>query len=151
MGALLAPASAVCYGAVDFVGGLLLCRVHFAVVTFPGQVGGLLFAVVAAAVVPADAVRATDVVWGVLSGMGGGTAMHFLNRGPSRGAMSIVAPVSAVTGVALSVLSGAFFLDDQPTVTAWLGMCLTLPARWLVSGGSGPGRGGDGKEAPGAR
>ncbi|MDO0938588.1 hypothetical protein QQY66_45285 [Streptomyces sp. DG2A-72] len=44
MGALLALASAVCYGIVDFAGGLLSRRVHFAVVTFLGQVGGLVLA-----------------------------------------------------------------------------------------------------------
>ncbi|MFF4208579.1 EamA family transporter [Streptomyces sp. NPDC001796] len=147
MGALLALASAVCYGVVDFAGGLLSRRIHFTVVTFLGQVGGLLFAVVAAAVVPAETVRPSDVVWGALSGAGSGTAMHFLNRGLSRGAMSVVVPVSAVTGVALSVLSGVFLLGDQPTGAAWLGICLTLPALWLVSGGSRPGRGEDGKEA----
>ena len=146
MGALLALASAVCYGAVDFAGGLLSRRVHFTVVTFLGQVGGLLFAVVVAALVPAETVRPSDAVWGTLSGVGSGTAMHFLNRGLSRGAMSIVVPVSAVTGVALSVLSGVFLLGDQPTGAAWLGICLTLPALWLVSGGSLSPRSGRGRE-----
>ncbi|MGN9790657.1 hypothetical protein ACTMTU_06070 [Streptomyces sp. OZ13] len=63
MGALLALASAVCYGVVDFAGGLLSRRVHFAVVTFLGQVGGLLLALVAALVVPADSVRSGDMLW----------------------------------------------------------------------------------------
>ncbi|WP_255306297.1 multidrug DMT transporter permease [Streptomyces sp. Wb2n-11] len=61
-------------------------------------------------VLPAEAVRATEVMWGALSGAGSAMAMHFLNRGLSRGAMSIVVPVSAVTGVALSVLCGVLFL-----------------------------------------
>ncbi|WP_318275690.1 hypothetical protein [Streptomyces pharetrae] len=37
MGALYAPASALCYGFVDFAGGLLSRRVHFAVVTSSGR------------------------------------------------------------------------------------------------------------------
>jgi hypothetical protein len=42
VGTLLAPASAACYGLADFVGGLLSRRAHFTVVTFLGQIGGLL-------------------------------------------------------------------------------------------------------------
>ncbi len=114
MGALLALASAACYGIVDFAGGLLSRKAHFAVVTFFGQIGGLLLALTAVLVLPAEAVRATDVMWGALSGAGSAMAMHFLNRGLSRGAMSIVIPVSAVTGVALSVLCGVLFLGDRP-------------------------------------
>ncbi|MFF3341931.1 EamA family transporter [Streptomyces flavidovirens] len=144
MGPLLALASAACYGVVDFAGGLLSRRVHFAVVTFLGQIGGLLLALVAALALPAEAVRSTDVLWGALSGAGSGTAMHFLNRGLSRGAMSVVIPVSAVTGVALSVLCGVFFLGDRPSPLAWLGICVTVPALWLVSGGGIGARGGGG-------
>jgi drug/metabolite transporter (DMT)-like permease len=135
MGALLALASAGCYGVVDFASGLLSRRVHFAVVTFLGQVGGLMLALAAACVVPAESGRSVDLLWGALSGVGSGTAMLFLNRGLSRGAMSVVVPVSAVTGVALSVLCGVWFLGDRPTALAWTGIGVTLPALWLVSGG----------------
>ncbi|MFI6276965.1 EamA family transporter [Streptomyces sp. NPDC050988] len=141
MGALLALASATCYGIVDFAGGLLSRRIHFAVVTFLGQIGGLLLALMLASALPADAVRSADVLWGALSGVGSGAAMHFLNRGLSRGAMSIVVPVSAVTGVALSVLCGVCFLGDRPTPLAWLGICVTVPALWCVSGGGDRGTG----------
>jgi drug/metabolite transporter (DMT)-like permease len=142
MGALLALASAACYGVVDFAGGLLSRRVHFAVVTFLGQVGGLLPALAAAFLMPAQAVRPADLLWGALSGAGSAAAMHFLNRGLSQGAMSVVVPVSAVTGVALSVLCGVCFLGEGPTALGWLGICVTVPALWLVSSG-GSGRRGD--------
>ncbi|MET9517898.1 hypothetical protein [Streptomyces sp. NPDC002994] len=59
-------------------------------------------ALLALAAALAEAVRSTDVMWGALSGAGSGLAMQFLNRGLSRGAMSIVIPVSAVTGVSAS-------------------------------------------------
>lgn len=139
MGTLLALASAVCYGLVDFAGGLLSRQVHFAVVTFLGQIGGLLLALAAALATPAGSVRPADAMWGALSGAGSALAMHFLNRGLSRGAMSVVVPVSAVTGVALSVVCGVFFLGDRPTPLAWLGIGITVPALWLVSAG-GTGR-----------
>ncbi|MFE7839871.1 EamA family transporter [Streptomyces sp. NPDC057474] len=137
MAVLLALASAALYGIVDFAGGLLSRRVHFAVVTLLGQVGGLLLALVVALLVPAPDVRLPDVLWGALSGVGSGVAMTYLNRGLSRGSMTVVVPVSAVTGVALSVLCGVLLLGDRPAGAAWLGICVTAPALWLVSGGGG--------------
>ncbi|MGP2436362.1 EamA family transporter [Streptomyces sp. JW3] len=141
MGALLALASAVCYGLVDFAGGLLSRRVHHVTVSFLGQAGGLLLAGLAALLVTAPAPDRADLLWGALSGLGSGTAMLFLNRGLSRGTMSVVVPVSAVTGVALSVLCGVLVLGDRPGTVAWAGIVVTVPALWLVSGGDGGGRG----------
>ncbi|WP_411147823.1 EamA family transporter [Streptomyces sp. A30] len=155
MGPLLALASAVCYGIVvpqlsaslepggaPIAGGLLSRRTHFAAVTFLGQIGGLLPALAAALLLPADGVRSADLLWGALSGVGSGTAMHCLNRGLSRGAMSVVVPLSAVTGVALSVLCGVLLLGDRPTPLAWVGIAVTVPALWFVAGGDGDGGGG---------
>lgn len=135
MGALLALTSAVVYGIVDFAGGLLSRRAHFTTVTVLGQVGGLVLASLAALLIPAEAVHPGDLLWGALSGVGSGAAMHFLNRGLSHGAMSVVVPVSAVTSVALSVLCGVA-LGDRPTSLAWTGIVLTVPALWLVAGGA---------------
>jgi drug/metabolite transporter (DMT)-like permease len=53
--------------------------------------------------------------------------MHFLDRGLSHGAMSVVVPVSAVTGVGLSAVCGVL-LGDRPTAVAWLGIVLSVPA-----------------------
>ncbi|GAA2493365.1 EamA family transporter [Streptomyces longisporus] len=149
MGPLLALTSAVCYGIVDFTGGLLSRRAPFTSITFFGQLGGLLLAGIAALLVPADAVRPADLLWGALSGIGSGTAMHFLNRGLSRGAMSVVVPISAVTGVALSVLCGVLALGDRPGALAWTGIAVTVPALWLVAGGGAGGRGEGGQVADG--
>ncbi|MGW0845290.1 EamA family transporter [Streptomyces sp. NPDC002787] len=151
MAALLALASAALYGIVDFAGGLLSRRVHFAVVTLLGQVGGLLLALVVALLVPAPEVRPSDVLWGALSGCGSGVAMTYLNRGLSRGSMSVVVPVSAVTGVALSVVCGVLLLGDRPAAVAWLGICVTVPALWLVSGGGGGPAGPSVGKAPGSQ
>ncbi|MFF9038024.1 EamA family transporter [Streptomyces sp. NPDC014892] len=138
MAALLALTSAALYGIVDFAGGMLSRRAHFAVVTLLGQAGGLLLALVVAFAVPAPDVRLVDVAWGALSGLGSAMAMTYLNRGLSRGGMTVVVPVSALTGVALSVLCGVLLLDDRPAGVAWLGIGLTVPALWLVSYGGRP-------------
>lgn len=132
-GVLLALASALAYGVADVAGGLLSRRADFRVVALLGQAGGLVCAVVAALFVPAPGVDAADLGWGALSGAGTGLAMVFLYRGISRGDMSVVVPVSAVGGVALPVVVGVALLGDRPSVPAWAGIAVVLPALWLVS------------------
>ncbi|MBE8520697.1 DMT family transporter [Amycolatopsis sp. H6(2020)] len=133
MATLLALASALCYGLSDFGGGLLARRINFATVAFFGQAGAL---VVTAAAVPLNSTGApapADLVWGGLSGLGTGVGMLFLFRGLSRGAMTVVVPVSAVGGLALPVLVGVLLLGEQPSTLSWLGIAVALPALWLVS------------------
>ncbi|NLU72970.1 DMT family transporter [Streptomyces sp. HNM0575] len=130
---MLALASAACYGVADFTGGLLSRRADFVLVALAGQAGGLAFTVVAAALLPAPAPAGGDLAWGALSGAGTGLGMLFLYRGLSRGAMSVVVPVSAVGGVALPVLAGVVLLGDRPDPLSWLGITTAVPALWLVS------------------
>ncbi|MCT2590074.1 DMT family transporter [Streptomyces sp. N2-109] len=133
MGLLFALASAGFYGAADFFGGLLSRRAFFAAVALLGQVGGLLFSLFAALLLTPGPVNAESLAWGGLSGFGTGLGMVFLYRGMSRGAMSVVVPLSAITGVALPVLAGVALLGDRPTVFSWIGIVVTLPALWLVA------------------
>jgi drug/metabolite transporter (DMT)-like permease len=62
--------------------------------------------------------------------------MMFLFRGISRGAMSVVVPISAVGGVALPVLVGVAVLGERPAPLVWTGIVLALPALWSVSSGT---------------
>lgn len=137
MGALLALASALAYGIADYAGGVLSRRAHFGTVAFAGQAGGLVFALAVAPFVPAH-VGPGGLAWGALSGVGTGMGMLFLYRGISRGAMSVVVPVSAVGGVALPVLTGVLVLGDRPSVPAWAGIVVAVPALWLVAQTDGP-------------
>lgn len=133
MGAVLALASAVCYGIADFTGGLLSRRAGFAAIALTGQASGFLLMLLIAPVVPATDLTTVDIGWGALSGVGTGIGMTFLYRGLSRGAMSVVVPVSAVGGVAIPVLVGVALLGDRPSVLAWIGISVAVPALWLVS------------------
>jgi drug/metabolite transporter (DMT)-like permease len=132
-GPLLALGSAALYGVADFAGGLLSRRASVATVALLGQVGGLLSMLGVACVVPAPHVTVADLGWGALSGVGTGVGMVFLYRGLSRGAMSVVVPVSAVGGVALPVLAGVVVFGARPSALAWLGIVVAVPALWLVS------------------
>ncbi|MEW2357637.1 EamA family transporter [Spirillospora sp. NPDC029432] len=133
MGAALALASAVLYGAADVAGGLLSRRAAAVAVALCGQLGGLLFTLAAAPLFSAGAPSAADLAWGALSGVGTGLGMVFLYRGLARGAMSLVVPVSAVNGLAVPVLAGVVLLGDRPSAAAWLGVAAAVPALWLVS------------------
>ncbi|HWM35619.1 MAG TPA: EamA family transporter [Streptomyces sp.] len=138
-GALLALASAACYGIADVTGGLLSRRADFVLVALTGQAGGLVLTLLAAPLLPAssagvlDDLASPDLAWGALSGLGTGLGMVFLYRGLSRGAMSVVVPVSAVGGVALPVIVGVAFLGDRPSALSWIGILIAVPALWLVS------------------
>lgn len=139
MGVLLALASAVAYGLADFFGGVLSRRAHYGTIALVGQLAGLLFALAVAPFVPADPGLA-DFGWGALSGVGTGLGMSFLYRGLARGDMSVVVPVSAVVGVALPVIVSVAVLGERPTLVAWAGIVVALPALWLVAHGSGDGK-----------
>jgi drug/metabolite transporter (DMT)-like permease len=131
--ALLALASAACYGLADFIGGLLSRRAHFGTVALIGQLSGFLLSLVVLPLLPGPGVTAAGLGWGALSGVGTGIGMLFLYRGLGRGAMSVVVPVSAVGGVALPVLVGVALLGDRPSVLSWSGIVIAVPALWLVS------------------
>lgn len=133
MGALLALASAVFYGLSDFLGGVLSRRASFLWVTLVGQIGALGSMALVGPLVSRTVPDVADLAWGGVSGVGTGLAMTFLYRGMCRGAMSIVVPVSAVGGVAMSVMVGVAFLAESPTPLAWAGIALSVPALWSVS------------------
>ena len=106
IGWLFGLGSAVLYGMSDFVGGLASRRSHFVVVALLGQCAGLIASALAGLMIGAESIPHSDLWWGALSGLGTAVGMAFLFRGLSRGAMSVIVPVSAVTGVSIPVLFG---------------------------------------------
>lgn len=133
MGTLLALASALSYGASDFLGGMASRRIWFLRAALLGQVGGLISMAALASLGSTSMPSSADVLWGGLSGLGTGIAMVFLFRGMSRGAMSVVVPTSAVGGLAIPVLVGIVALGERPAPLAWAGIALAVPAVWAVS------------------
>lgn len=145
IGWLFGLGSAALYGLSDFVGGLASRRAHFIVVTLLGQCAGLAASVLAGVLIGAESIPQKDLWWGALSGLGTAAGMAFLFRGLSRGAMSVVVPTSAVTGVSLPVLFGVIVEQQRPSLWAWCGIAVAVPALWLVAGRQGGnGHGADG-------
>lgn len=140
MGPLLALVSAVLYGVADFAGGVLSRRADFLVIAVTGQGAALVLTAVTAPLVSPAAPGLVDLGWGALSGVGSAIGMVFLYRGLARGDMSVVVPVSAVGGLVLPILVGVTVLGERPSVPAWAGIVLAVPALWLVARPGGPAR-----------
>src|SRR2546429_5689104 len=104
MGELLALLAAACFGLTHFLNGLAARRAPGMTVSLYAQLGGTGITVVAALLGPHESISA--IAWGVLSGVGTGTGVALLYRAISRGALSVVVPVSDVGAVAIPVLAG---------------------------------------------
>ncbi len=135
MAVVLALASAVVYGAADFLGGLASRKTSVFGVVALSQVVGLmaLFALLPWLGGPIDA---SDLAWGAAAGLAGATGLVVFFRALARGVMSVIAPVTAVTAAAVPVLVG---LLGGETIGPWAaaGIGLALIAVVLVSAEAG--------------
>jgi drug/metabolite transporter (DMT)-like permease len=132
---VLALASAVVYGASDFLGGLASRRTSvFGVVAMSQLVGlGALLALLPWLGGP---VSGADLAWGAASGLAGAAGLVVFFRTLAGGVMSVVAPVTAVTAAAVPVLVGLLSGETIGTAAA-VGIALALLAVVLVSAESG--------------
>src|SRR4051794_32842006 len=94
MGELLALASAGCFGVTHFVSGLLARRAPGLIISWYAQIGGTAVTLVAAISWAHGTPSGSALAWGALSGAGTGIGVAFLYRAMSRGALSVVVPVS---------------------------------------------------------
>ena len=134
MAVILALASAVVYGAADFMGGLATKRSGAYAVVVWSQMAGLVILAAAVVVLQQAVPQAADLGWGAVGGVGGGAGFVLLYRGLSIGRMSVVAPTAAVFAAALPVLVGVG-LGERPHPAALIGVVVALLAIVLVSSG----------------
>ncbi len=135
MAVVLALASAVVYGAADFLGGLASRRTSVFGVVALSQVVGLA-ALLALLPWLGGPVTAADLGWGAAAGLAGAGGLVVFFRTLARGVMSVIAPVTAVTAAAVPVLVG---LLDGEAIGTWaaVGIALALVAVVLVSAEGG--------------
>jgi drug/metabolite transporter (DMT)-like permease len=132
---VLALSSAVVYGASDFLGGLASRRTSvFGVVAMSQAVG--LVALVALLPWLGGPVGVADVAWGAAAGLAGAVGLVVFFRALSRGVMSVIAPVTAVTAAAVPVLVG-LLAGDRIGRWTMAGIALALAAVVLVSAEGG--------------
>ena len=131
MAALLALLSSLAWGSADFLGGLASRRVgplRVLTVTYP--VGAALLLPLALWVVPGT-LTWDAVLWGLLAGVAGISAMVLFYSALTRGPMGIVATVTAVLQAALPVAIG-LALGDGIGLLGFIGMALALVAVVLI-------------------
>ncbi len=131
MAIVLSLLAALTYGLADFAGGVAAKRTSAWAVAFVAQVAGT-FLVAALGLFSSGDPTSSDVVWGLVAGVGNGLGTAFLYRGLSSGRMGVVAPVSGVGAVVVPVIVG-FLSGERPPALVWAGIALALPAIWLVA------------------
>lgn len=132
MFALIALASAVCYGAADFLGGLTAKRANTLAIVVVSQLAGLGLLVLMFPLLPPSAPTRADFLWGAVAGLTGGAGVGLLYRALAIGVMAVVAPTTAVCAVAIPVLV-AIGLGERPALVTLGGIALAIVAITLVS------------------
>ncbi len=132
---LLAAASALIWGTGDFSGGKATQRSGVLAVTVLSQLAGLPVLAVCVALTGGSAGPGT-LGWGALAGVAGFLGILLLYRGLAQGAMSIFAPVSAVTAAVVPLAVG-LVVDRVPSTLALTGAVCAVVAIGLVSMSSG--------------
>lgn len=128
--AFLALASALLYGGSDFLGGLASRRAAALPVLLVSTPAGLLGLAVAAAVVPGHPALAA-LGWGALAGLAGGSGVVAFYQALASGAMTVVAPTSALVAAAVPVGVG-LALGERPGAAVLAGVALCVGAAALV-------------------
>lgn len=130
MAALLALASALCWGSADYLGGVQSRRVSSVAVALWSQVlGGVVL--LAIALLDGDSPAPESLAWGAAAGVCTGSALILFYRGLSGGAMAIVAPISAcgaIVPVVASIITG-----DPPSLVQYGGIALCIAGAVAVS------------------
>jgi drug/metabolite transporter (DMT)-like permease len=132
MAALLALASALAYGVGDFFGGLSARRLPSAAVVLRTHAAGLAGLLMLLPLVSATSPAGHDLALGAAGGIAGATGVLLFYWLMSRGAMSIVAPITAVLSAVVPVLVG-MGRGERPSALALVGIPLALVAVGLLA------------------
>lgn len=135
---LLAGASALIWGTADFCGGKAVQqgsggRGQALSVTVVSQLSALPMIALFLLVVPGR-FGVSALVWGALAGVAGLFGIVLLYQGLSTGAMSVVAPTTAVTA-AVVPLAGGLLMGERPGALQLVGAVCAIFAIALVSAG----------------
>jgi uncharacterized membrane protein len=134
---LLAVATAAVWGTADFCGGKASQRAPALAVSVLSKIAGLPVLALGVALAGGHP-TARGLGWGALAGLFGMAGVILLYRGLASGAMTIVAPVTAVTSALVPFLIG-ITLDGAPRLAAMVGAACAVAAIALVSTGPGAG------------
>ena len=106
------------------------------ITTLIGQATSLVLVAAGTIVIGTPVASAHDLAWGAAGGAAGGLALVAFYRALSHGAMTVVAPITAIVSAALPVLVG-LLLGERPSGTALAGIAVACLAVALVGGAIG--------------
>lgn len=150
MGVLFGLASAITYGAADFLGGLTTKRTSVFSVIVVSQLIGSSMLLVALPFFLEGGPETRTLIFGALAGVSGAGGVGLFYKGLAIGRMSVVAPTTAVLSASFPVVFG-LATGERPAVLAFFGVGLALLAVAFISstpedvggeaGGTGPSAG----------
>lgn len=136
MAILLAALCAATYGVADYCGGRASRSVASTIVTLIGQFTSLVLVVGGVIVLGTPVASAHDLWWGAVGGAAGGLALIAFYTALARGAMTVVAPTTAIVSAVFPVIVG-LCQGERPSGTALVGIVIACLAVGLVSGAIG--------------
>ena len=129
---LLAVVASIVYGSADFLCGLASRRTSALTVLTLSQSVGFFVVLGAIPFFPVARAATSDLAWGAAAGIAGAVGVGLLYYALAIGAMSIVAPVTAVFAALVPFLAG-IAQGERPTGLAMAGVALAIVAIVLVS------------------
>lgn len=133
---VLALFSALAYGVSDYCGGRAARSTPTFVVTLVAQLTTVTLTGTIVAVLADPFPAADDVAWSIGAGIASTTGVTAFYYALANGAMTVVAPVTAVISAVVPVATGVA-LGERPTALALTGVALAIVAVGLVSGVGG--------------
>jgi len=131
--ALLAAAG---YGAADFLGARAARTASAAGVTFVAQLVSLVLILPVAIMMAGPFGNRRDVLLSLSSGAAAAVALSLFYWGMARGAIAVVAPITAITGIIVPVVWGICF-STSPGALGFVGLVIAPFAVGVVCGGDG--------------
>lgn len=125
--------SALCYGTSDYVGGRASRRVSPLTVALAGELTIVPITVVVIPLIEDAPFTAAALWWGLVGGAAGSAGVIGLYAALSRGAMTVVAPITGVVAAVLPVAVG-LATGDRPGAVAVAGIVLAIAAVALIGG-----------------
>ncbi|WP_370575773.1 EamA family transporter [Methanomethylovorans sp.] len=130
---LFGLASAICWGAGDFSGGIATKRSNVYGVVLTSQIIGTVLLAVAALLLAEEMPDMYSIFWGSIAGICGCLGLLALYKGLSIGKMGIVAPVAAVV-TAIVPMVFSIFTEGMPPSYRFAGFAIAFAGVWLISG-----------------
>ena len=128
---IIGLASAVSWGAGDFVGGCATRRTSAYYVVLVTQIMGIIIFPILAFVFSESLPPLSNLMWGAFAGFFGAAGLIALYMGLAKGKMSVVAPLAAVISVIIPVIYSALN-EGTPSIFKIAGFVFAFIGIWFI-------------------